>query len=145
LESRKKEILGLIRSDQLTQLYFETFKKAAIKHGAISREKDLGSFFAKIVHTFRPFDYCALHNPIKSFFKLKRESFFIAFWTISQQYVQWSNNHKELIREIRDNFKRLDYDGIINHDLLTDMKLLDLIFWTKANRPAWNAPEGFTA
>jgi hypothetical protein len=59
LEVQKAEILKKIRTDNLAQLYFDTFNKAEIKYGDGLKEKDLGSFFAKLVHTFRPFEYCA--------------------------------------------------------------------------------------
>ena len=134
LEGLKKEILKNIRADKLAQLYFETFNKAIIKHGKDFKEKDLGSFFAKLVHTFRPDEYCALDNPIKNYFGLKKESFFISFFIISVEYKHWATDNKKLLKIIREKFKQADKKGILQHDKLTDMKLLDLIFWSKANR-----------
>lgn len=134
LEKLKKEILKNIRADKLAQLYFDTFNKAEIKHGNGIKEKDLGSFFAKLVHTFQPDEYCALDNPIKNYFGLKKESFFIAFFIISVEYKHWATDNKHLIKQLRDKFKQADKKGIIKHDQLTDLKLLDLIFWSKANR-----------
>ena len=134
LETIKKEILVQIRADNLAQLYFDTFNKAEIKHGDGFKEKDLGSFFVKLVHTFRPDDYCALDNPIKDYFGLKKESFFISFMIISLAYKQWASENKKFLQLIRDKFKQADKMQIIKHDKLTDMKLLDLIFWSKANR-----------
>jgi hypothetical protein len=134
LEMRKKEILTQIRADSLAQLYFATFNKAEIKHGNGIKEKDLGSFFVKLVHTFRPNDYCALDNPIKNYFGLKKESFFISFLIISEEYKHWALENNKRLMSIREKFKQADKRQIIKHDNLTDMKLLDLIFWSKANR-----------
>lgn len=47
------------------------------KNGIV--KKRLGSFFVKSVHTFQPNKYCALDNPIKKYFGLENESFFVAF------------------------------------------------------------------
>lgn len=134
LEGLKKEILKNIRADKLVQLYFDTFNKAIIKHGKDVKEKDLGSFFAKLVHTFRPDEYCALDNPIKNYFRLKKESFFISFFIISVEYKHWATDNKKLLKVIREKFEQADKKGILQHDKLTDLKLLDLIFWSKANR-----------
>src|SRR5690606_31504835 len=134
LEGLKKEILKNIRADKLAQLYFDTFNKAVIKHGKDFKEKDLGSFFAKLVHTFRPDEYCALDNPIKNYFGLKKESFIISFFIISVECKHWATDNKKLIKIIREKYKQTDKKGILQHDKLTDLKLLDLIFWSKANR-----------
>jgi len=134
IEGLKKEILKNIRADKLAQLYFDTFNKAVIKHGKDYIEKDLGSFFAKLVHTFRPDEYCALDNPIKNYFRLKKESFFFSFLIISAVYKHWSTDNKKLLKIIREKFKHADKKGLLQHDKLTDLKILDLIFWSKANR-----------
>lgn len=134
LENKKREILKHIRADNLAILYFETFNKAVIKHKDKFKEKDLGSFFAKLVHTFRPDEYCALDNPIKNYFGHAKESFFISFSIISDAYKHWATDHKKLIKSIREKFKQLDKDEIMKHDHITDLKLLDLIFWSKTNR-----------
>lgn len=134
LELRKKDILAQIRADNLTQLYFDTFNKAEIKHRDGIKIKDLGSFFVKLVHTFRPDDYCALDNPIKDYLGLKKESFFISFLIISKAYKLWSSENKQLIIMIREKFKHIDKMQIVKHDKMTDLKLLDLIFWSKANK-----------
>jgi len=134
LESKKEEILKLIRDNKLTELYFSMFKKADIKHGDNIKVKDLGSFFAKLVHTFKPDEYCALDNPIKDYFGLSKESFVIAFFIISSEYVHWATDNKELLKTIREKFRLIDKEQAIKHEHLTDLKLLDLIFWSKANR-----------
>ncbi|TDO72998.1 hypothetical protein EV143_107305 [Flavobacterium chryseum] len=134
LENNKTEILQLIRQNSLTKLYINYFNKALIKHGDLKKEKDLGSFFAKLVHHFLPNEYCALDNPIKDYFGLSKESFFIAFFIISEEYKKWAIENKQLLNTIRENFRQLDQNKILDFNLLTDHKLLDLIFWSKANR-----------
>ena len=133
LEFQKTEILKLIREDNLAKLYFKWFRKAKIKHNDKDVERDLGSFFAKLVHTFRPHDYCALDNPIKEFFGLKKESFFIAFLIVSTEYRHWADSNTGILRMIIDKLQHLDKEKIIKYEQLTDLKLLDLIFWSKAN------------
>jgi hypothetical protein len=133
LESNKHEILEAIH-DNLVQLYFDFFNKAEIKHGNGFKEKDLGSFFAKLVHTFRPDEFCALDNPIKNYFGLKKESFFISFFIISDEYKHWATENQQTILTIKEKFRLADKSRTLNHDLLTDLKLLDLIFWSKANK-----------
>jgi len=133
LESNKHEILEAIH-DNLVQLYFDFFNKAEIKHGNGFKEKDLGSFFAKLVHTFRPDEFCALDNPIKNYFGLKKESFFISFFIISDEYKHLATENQQTILKIKEKFRLADKSRTLNHDLLTDLKLLDLIFWSKANK-----------
>lgn len=134
LEKSKKEILNLIRKEYLTKLYIDYFNKARIKHGESEKEKDLGSFFAKLVHHFLPNQYCALDNPIKNYLCLSKESFVLSFFIISEEYKIWAENNQDILQKIRLKFELLDKNKIINHKLLTDLKLLDLIFWSKANR-----------
>jgi len=140
LEGLKKEILKNIRADKLAQLYFETFNKAEIKHGNGIKEKDLGSFFAKLVHTFRPDDYCALDNPIKNYFGLKKESFFISFFIISVEYRHWATDNKKLINTIKEKFKQEDKKEVLKHEQFTDLKLLDLIFLSKSKQTLTRKP-----
>lgn len=99
LEKQKSEILSKIKSNQICELYLNTFKRAKIKRKEMHTEKDLGSFFSKLVHTFNPSDYCALDNPIKELFGLKKEGFFIAFIIISNTYKKWSKENPNLIKK----------------------------------------------
>jgi hypothetical protein len=133
LEGRKKEILKNIRSGRLAKLYFDIFHKANIKHGKYYKAKSLGSFFAKLVHTFRPDEYCALDNPIKNYFGLSKESFFVSFCIISAEYKRWSLNNNTQMNIIREKFEQADKNNLLEHHKLTDLKILDLIFWSKAN------------
>lgn len=133
LESDKEKILSLLQADKLADLYFEYFAKAAVKHGTTTINKNLGSFFAKLVHTFKPADFCALDNPIKNHLGLQRESFFIAFRIISSAYKLWAADNKSLLSRMKDQFIGIDDRQLIHHNSLTDLKLLDLIYWSKAN------------
>ena len=133
LEKQKSEILSKIKSNQICELYLNTFKKAKIKKKEMHTEKDLGSFFSKLVHTFNPSDYCALDNPIKELFGLKKESFFISFIIISNTYRKWAKENPNLLKKIRNEFIKLDVNNKINHEKISDLKLLDLIFWSIAN------------
>ncbi len=133
LEKNKSEIYNLIKQSELSKLYFKYFAKAQIKQKNGIFTKNLGSFFVKLVHTFQPEKYCALDNPIKNYFGLKNESFFIAFNLISKSYIEWIKGNKYLIEKIRENLKEIDTGEIFLYGKLTDLKILDLIFWKKAN------------
>jgi hypothetical protein len=133
LNDNKKVILKLIQENNLVELYFHTFRKAIVKYGNKTIEKDLGSFFAKLVHTFNPSEYCALDNPIKNYFGLEKESFFISFLVISSEYSNWASKNQSIIKFLKMNFEKADKNELIVHSKLTDLKLLDLIFWSKAN------------
>lgn len=133
LEKHKHEILENIRNYKFVDLYFKFFHKAQIKYGEGIKGKNLGSFFVKLVHTFRPKEFCALDNPIKNFFGLKRESFLIAFFIISEAYKNWATENIQTLDMIRCNFKEADKEQLFNHEMITDMKLLDLIFWSQSN------------
>lgn len=134
LERRKTEIINKISSDKLVDLYFSTFNKAKLKYRGTYRERNLGSFFTKLVHTFRPSDYCALDNPIKNYFGLEKESFFISFFIVSDVYKKWSKDNSQIVDQIRTGFQQLDTNNMVQHSKITEIKLLDLIFWTKADR-----------
>ena len=133
LENHKSEIYNRIINNQLSELYFERFYKAKIKTKIGDKFKNLGSFFSKLVHTYSPNEYCALDNPIKNYFGLKNESFYISFIVISSAYKHWVLENENLIKTIRHKFEQKDLNGYFQHDKISDMKLLDLIFWCKAN------------
>lgn len=133
LESKKTAILADLHKNKLADLYFNNFANAEIKHGENKIVKDLGSFFAKLVHTFKPNDYCALDNPIKNYFGLKKESFFVSFILISSAYKLWAASNDIILYEIRQGFKKIDASHVVPHDKITDLKLLDLIYWSIAN------------
>lgn len=131
LESEKPKIYKLIEQDEIMMLYFNFFHNAKIKHSDTIIEKDLGSFFSKLLHTFRPHQYCALDSPIKNHFGLQKESFVFAFLIISSAYQKWSKNNQKLIDLMREKLKSEKHSEI--KDEISDLKLLDLLFWSKAN------------
>jgi hypothetical protein len=139
LEKQKHTIIQFINNNQLAELYFTYFARAPIRYKNKEVVKDLGSFFTKSVHTFKPNDFCALDNPIKKFFGLSKESFFIAFGVVSLAYKEWVNDHKGLIEQIKQTFKQLDNTGRFRENQITDLKLLDLIFWYEANQGRKNS------
>jgi hypothetical protein len=134
LENHKSEIYNRIINNQLSELYFEHFYKAKIKTKNEYTLKNLGSFFSKLVHTYRPYEYCALDNPIKNYFGLKNESFYISFIVISSAYNNWVIENENLMKTIRHKFEQKFTNSCFEHDKISDMKLLDLIFWCKANK-----------
>ncbi len=133
LESEKLSIMSLVEQGDILKLYFDYFANAQIKHHDKSVSKNLGSFFSKFVHTFKPNDYCALDNPIKNYFGLKGESFYVAFLIVSNAYNNWVNEHSSIIDNIRTQLE-LDNIGKSFSPSFTNLKLLDLIFWYIANK-----------
>ncbi|MHB8260990.1 MAG: hypothetical protein ACYDCN_11295 [Bacteroidia bacterium] len=128
LQQNKLAILKLISDNKLSELYFGHFAKAQINHKETVKEKNLGSFFTKVVHTFRPADYTPLDIPIRNYFKLKDESYFVAFIVVSTAYKIWATNNKERIENMKILMKKSKFDGV------TDLKLLNLIFWSVADK-----------
>lgn len=132
LESHKSRMLQLLISGDVLSLYLEFFDKAPLKHKGKVVRKTLGSFFAKLVHTFMPDRYCALDNPIKENLGLKDESFFMAFMIISQGYCKWASMNPGLMQHIRGELEKDDI-GRQYSSKMTNLKLLDMIFWHRAN------------
>ncbi len=95
--------------------------------------KTLASFLAKFAHTFSPDRYCALDNPIKNYLGLRREGFYVAFIIISQAYKEWVAENPYLMQQIRMEFENSKIEKSFG-DKITDLKLLDLIFWYQANK-----------
>jgi len=133
LEADKKEILKYILEDQLEELYISKFKKVELKRKDSFIISEQGSFFSKLVHIFRPYEYCALDRPIKKYFGLEKESYFISFLAISRAYKNWANEHTETVTQIKNIFKVIDVNRVMDFNKISDLKLLDLIFWSKAN------------
>jgi hypothetical protein len=133
LENQKNIILRHIDDNNLAILYFNFFANAKLQHGETTINKNLGSFFSKLVHTFCPDKFCALDNPIKNYFGLGKESFYVAFIIVSNAYQEWANENYILMPQIRNEF---DNNPIANPYSLkmTNLKLLDLIFWYEANK-----------
>ena len=134
-EKKKPAMLDLIEADQLAELYDRHFTDVEIKKGDGIVRKDLGSFFAKFVHTFRPDRYCALDNPIKTALGLGHESFYVATMVVSDTYTEWVRENSGLMQRIRAELDRNE-TGRAYSSCMKDLKLLDLVFWHRANRPA---------
>lgn len=132
LEFEKEQILNLIDHGELNKLYFDYFAHAKLQNKDKYNFRNLGSFFAKLVHTFCPDRYCALDNPIKDYFGLRKDSFFLSFIVISQAYQEWVNDNYLILKIIRNEFD--------NHPIarsysakVTNLKLLDMLFWYQTN------------
>lgn len=132
LEREKETILCLIDNNELANLYFRFFANAQLQHGENFVRKNLGSFFAKLVHTFRPDEFCALDNPIKKYFGLGNESFYIAFIIISHAYKEWASENSDLMQQVRIELERNEVGQPFSAKM-TNLKLLDLAFWYQAN------------
>jgi hypothetical protein len=78
-------------------------------------------------------EYCALDNPIKNYFGLSKESFFLAFIIISSEYKHWAEINTDLIRTMSERLKQLDRKQVMNYEKITVLKWLDLVFWSRAN------------
>jgi hypothetical protein len=133
LEQEKEKILQFIDDDDLPKLYYEFFADVPLQHAKNVVLRTLASFFAKFVHTFSPDKYCALDNPIKNYLGLRKESFYIAFVVISQAYKEWASENPNLMQQIRMELEN-DKIGKSFSNKMTDLKLLDLIFWYQANK-----------
>jgi hypothetical protein len=130
LESNKKRLLRCVARDRLVPLYRQFFADATILHKGLPVQKNLGSFFAKFVHTFNPTVYCALDNPIRELLGLKRESFFQSFLAISAAYRTWISRNPQSMAVLR---AAVPTSARRYSDQMTDLKCLDLVFWQRAN------------
>ena len=132
LETDKETILHLIDNDKLAELYFRYFAEAHLQHKQKAVSRNLGSFFTKLVHTFSPDKYCALDNPIKKYLKMGNESFYVAFFVVSHAYREWAGENSGHMQQIRLELER-HKTGRRFSASMTDLKLLDLIFWYQTN------------
>jgi hypothetical protein len=135
LERQKESLLDHLDRNDLVAIYLDYFAYASIRHGSKFVTKNLASFFAKFVHTFKPADFCALDNPIKNYFGLSREGFYLSFLMISSAYQSWISENVPLMTQVRHQLE-LHETARRYSSKMTDLKLLDLIFWLKANKPA---------
>jgi hypothetical protein len=130
LEANKRKLLRCITCDRLVPLYRRYFADATILHKGQPVQKNLSSFFAKFVHTFNPEKYCALDNPIRELLGLKREGFFLSFLAISAAYLTWISQHPEFMAQVR---AAVPASAQRYANQMTNLKLLDLVFWQRAN------------
>ncbi|MBX7242341.1 MAG: hypothetical protein K1X92_11380 [Bacteroidia bacterium] len=136
LEDSKTEMLQRLANNEIVELYFDYFEKAEIRYNQTIIYKNLGSFLSKFAHTFNPNHYCALDNPIRTYFGMDKESFFMAFLIMSAAYKEWVNENPQLMQRIREIWIALCKDKKVEYIHFSDLKLLDLIYWYKANIPA---------
>jgi hypothetical protein len=131
------EIKRLIANDDLVTLYFTYFFQVSskVKNNA-DGAKTHGSFFTKLVHTFNREGYTPLDNPMRDHFKLQNESFFIAMLIVSKAFKLWCDSYRtqadELKKELALAMTKGEIGPISASDI-TDMKLMDTIYWAIAN------------
>jgi hypothetical protein len=132
LEQAKPTILRRIEDGDLVGVYLEFFATAGVRRSRQTVEKNLGSFFTKLVHTLRPTEYCALDNPVKEYLGLRHEGFFVAFVVLSAAYREWARQRALLMTEVRKACASTETLGDLSREM-TDLKLLDLVFWQLAD------------
>ena len=130
LENDKEKIISLILAKEYENVYFTFFCNQTYS------EKDYGSFFTKLIHTFAPEMFSPIDNPIKDYLRLTNESFFISMIVISKAYLKWANKNKKTITEFRNMFYKSNF--VVGQKspqpLITDLKILNIIFWSIANK-----------
>jgi len=136
LNESKPEIISLLENEQLSELYFKYFHFQELETKAGNKTKSLGSFFTKLVHTYKPSEYTPVDRPMKDFFGLNNESYFVSMIVISRAFKKWAIENGNIISEFKDLL--IDYMAKENHMVIdktkiTDIKVMDTIFWSIAN------------
>lgn len=132
-ERDKPEIIRQLM-DNPFEGYLRFFHQRTFVFAESSREKSMTSFFTKLLHTLRPDEYSALDNPIRKLLGLKKESFFYSYCIINTAYQQFISNNSPFLQQLRHQLNDMDSAGVLEEPLLSSYKLLDMIFWWKANR-----------
>jgi hypothetical protein len=136
LNENKEVISGLIDEGNLSKLYFDFFESAEIGTKNGNKKKTLGSFFTKLVHTLMPEEYTPVDIPMKNYFGFKKDSYFIAMIVISLAFKFWCDKNRKMVEEFKslmcENLLK-DYSIKISKDKVTDMKVMNTIFWSVAN------------
>jgi len=138
LNTNRNSIKKLVEDGKLSELYFTFFYDQQIKSKETNVRKNFGSFFTKVVHTFKPEKYTPVDMPMKKDFGLESESYFIALIVISKAFENWANKNRDkmdklkslLIERLIIAFPKVSQQKI--KDQVTDMKVLDTIFWSVA-------------
>lgn len=136
LNESKIEIKNLIESDKLAQLYFKFFESAEIETKNGISVKTLGSFFTKLVHTLIPDEYTPVDIPMKNYFEVDKDSYYIAMIAISKAFKIWCDNNSKVVFEFKNlicKYFKEELSININKDVITDMKVMNTIFWSIAN------------
>lgn len=136
LNFERDKIIGFIVDDNLAELYFKYFHFQELETKAGNKTKSLGSFFTKLVHTYKPSEYTPVDMPMKDFFGLNNESYFVSMIVISRAFKKWANENGNIISEFKDLL--IDYMAKENHMVIdktkiTDIKVMNTIFWSIAN------------
>lgn len=133
LDNNKHLILNQITVNPLC-VYKTNFTNVPTNYKGRIIYKAQSSFFSKLMHTVNPDHYCALDNPIKNkIFELKTEGFFFSYCLINDVYTQWINSNLKLLTDLRNSVQQVDTANLLQMTELTNMKVLDMIFWYKAN------------
>jgi hypothetical protein len=133
LEKSKSNILKLIKDEEFISLYETYFFQQKIRRKDKFVKKDLNSFFTKFLHTFYPDVFPALDNPIRNLLDFDKESFIFSFFCISEIYNRFIFQNPEITQNIRAIFKNENAKLKQEAHSYSDIKLLDLILWKKAN------------
>ncbi|QEH40022.1 hypothetical protein [Chitinophaga sp. XS-30] len=132
LERKKNEIIKLIGSCPF-QAYEKYFHQAKITEKECVKRKNLMSFFTKLSHTIHPKRCSAMDNQIKRYFGLRKEGFFFSYCLINESYLTWIKNNRPKLAMIKDIVRNLDAENALKISAVSDLKILDMIFWFKAN------------
>lgn len=146
LNRSKKEIQKLIENDELAKLFFMCFHEV----NTAGKTKSLGSFFTKLVHTFKPEEFTQIDIGLRKHFKLEHESYFISMIVVSAAFLRFSEGEPDTLLKLQkhlsgilseiDKFysckchkgKRLVEISTAQKNLFT----LNLIFWLKSTEKA---------
>ncbi|WP_298707387.1 hypothetical protein [Chitinophaga sp.] len=130
MESQKYTIVNLIEKSPF-EAYTNFFMHA--KFNDEDKERNLASFFTKLAHTVNPNEYYCLDSYVRVYFKLHREGFFYSYCIIGAAYKKWIADNKPLLRKLRHAISSADKSNALKISELTDLKLLDMIFWAKGD------------
>lgn len=133
LEANKKYIINNVVKRPF-KVYSTFFAQACVIQNGEEKRKKLTSFFTKLAHTVSPSHFSALDNPIRKYFKIDNESFFVSYALLNDTYSQWISKRKGVIKKLRNLISDHDNDNLLRVYDLEALKILDMIFWFKANK-----------
>lgn len=139
LEKNKQNIKALFKNKNYFEIYEQYFSKAQIRRKDNKKEKELGSFYTKLMNAFDPHQFTALDNPIKNYFGFKSEGFFISYCIINEAYHHFIETNKNIFILIRNEFLQFDKEDKLKMSSIPELKIIDLIFWYEANVAAKRA------
>ncbi len=136
LNNDRKDIQSIIDADKLSELYFKYFVSVGITTKNGIKKKTLGSFFTKLVHTLKPEEYTPVDIPMKNYFGFENDSYMIAMIVISKAFKIWCNDNREIVEDFKGQickYVNKYYSIDIGKEKVTDMKVMNTIFWSIAN------------